>query len=131
SGTHFYNSGSPINIVNANNFNTFSSRQNALYMDQVQNGYLGWVAERENPNWLGDDRFFVDASHFGVQDADALGRTRPGDATRFNKHARTQWNLSENYSLAKSFDFTEDFRLDFRFEAFNAFNRARFNTGST
>jgi len=39
--------------------------------------------------------------------------------------------LNENLSLAKSFPIHEQIRLDFRAEAFNAFNRVRFGTGST
>src|SRR5690606_32739035 len=104
--THFYNSGGPVALVNANNFNTFASRMNALYMDQT-NGYDGWVVEHKNPNWLGDDRYFVPASTFGQQSATALGRTRPGDATRYNPKARTPWDLVENFSLAKTFNVNE------------------------
>ena len=56
------------------------------------------------------------------------GARRPGEV---NGHARTQWNLTENFSLAKSFRFTEQLKLDFRWELFNAFNRSHFSTGST
>lgn len=127
-GTQFYNSGAPIRLVNANRFNTFAGRQDALYMDQAGT-YEGWVVNHDNPNWLGDDRYFVPSSFFGNQSATELGRTRPGDATRFNARARTPWDMVENFSLAKSFNFTERFRADLRWEAFNAFNRSVFQTG--
>jgi hypothetical protein len=39
--------------------------------------------------------------------------------------------FEENFSLGKSFNFTESTRVDLRWEIFNAFNRARFNPGST
>ena len=126
--THFYNSGAPLQLTNANTFNTFAGRMNALYMDQTGT-YDGWVAEHDNPNWLGDDRFFQPSSFFGQQNTTALGRTRPGDATRLNPKARSPWSLVENFSLAKSFNFTESIRLDLRGEAFNAFNRSLFQTG--
>ncbi len=50
-----------------------------------------------------------------------------GDATRFNPLVRGFPGLNENVSLGKSFQFTERFRLDFRAEAFNLFNRTVFS----
>jgi hypothetical protein len=55
---------------------------------------------------------------------------RLGNTTRHNPKARTFPNFSENYSLAKSFVISESKRIDFRWEAFNMFNRSRFVTGS-
>ena len=46
-----------------------------------------------------------------------------GNAPRFNGKARRPSNLNENVSLQKSFQFTERFRLDFRWEVFNVLNR--------
>ena len=40
-------------------------------------------------------------------------------------------NYNENLSVSKSFPIREQMRVDFRAEAFNAFNRVRFGTGST
>ena len=54
-----------------------------------------------------------------------------GNLTRFNPKVRYFPNLNENISVAKSFVIHEQVRLDFRAEAFNAFNRVRFGTGST
>ena len=39
--------------------------------------------------------------------------------------------MSENVSLAKTFNITERLRIDLRGEAFNIFNRTIFGTGST
>ena len=50
-----------------------------------------------------------------------------GNETRFNPKARGFGGLNENVSLAKSFRLTEKFRLDFRAEAFNMFNRVVFS----
>lgn len=130
SGIHFYSSGPPIGFTNANTFNAFSSRANALYMDQVGT-YDGWVAEHDNPNWRGSDRYFQPSTFFGNQSATGLGRRQPGDATRFNPSARRAWSMTENFSLAKTFSITEVIRIDLRWEAFNAFNRSLFNPGST
>jgi hypothetical protein len=40
-------------------------------------------------------------------------------------------NLNENLSLAKTFSVTERFRVDFRAEAFNVFNRVVFGGPQT
>jgi len=129
-GIQIYASGAPLMLVNANTFPIDAWRLNALYMDQVRT-YENWVAMPEHPNWRGGDRYFQPASFFGEQSALKLGRTRPGDATRYNPKARNQWNVAENFSIARSFRVIESMRVDFRFEAFNAFNRSRFDTGST
>lgn len=49
-----------------------------------------------------------------------------GNATRYNPLVRLFPNLNENVSLGKSFQIVERFRLDFRAEAFNLFNRTVF-----
>ncbi len=54
-----------------------------------------------------------------------------GNVTRYNPKVRSFPALNENISLAKSFAFGEQRRVDFRWEAFNMFNRHRFGTGST
>ncbi|MDX1980478.1 MAG: TonB-dependent receptor, partial [Bryobacteraceae bacterium] len=118
-GIQLYSSGFPIGLVNSINYLVFNGRSAA----QVP-GYDGWIVNHENPNWKGSDRFFQPNTFFGPQ-----LNTRLGNSTRFNPKARTPWGLQENFSLAKSFRFTEDIRLDFRVEVFNAFNRSRFDTG--
>ncbi|MFN0086617.1 MAG: carboxypeptidase regulatory-like domain-containing protein [Blastocatellia bacterium] len=91
----------------------------------------GWVADApSNPNYRATTGFtsyytpvcsiaaFCNASGVVVPQTNTLG-----NAPRFNSHARRPSNLSENASLQKSFNFTERFRLDFRWEVFNIFNR--------
>jgi hypothetical protein len=54
-----------------------------------------------------------------------------GNMTRFNPKVRNFPNLNENLSIARTFPIHEKTQLEFRAEAFNAFNRMRFGTGST
>ncbi|MFN9428925.1 MAG: carboxypeptidase regulatory-like domain-containing protein [Acidobacteriota bacterium] len=87
--------------------------------------YDGW-----QPAWKGDgfdpavDRR-LDRAAFPAQ---PIGF---GNATRFNPRLREFPNLNENISLGKTFQLKERFRIDFRAEAFNLFNRTRFGNGST
>jgi hypothetical protein len=117
---HVYTSGTPVELTNNNNYNIFNGRAAATV-----SSYEGWTTDLENPDWKGSDRFFQAKSFFGAQPTDRLGNT-----TRQNPKARTFPNFSENYSLAKSFVISESKRIDFRWEAFNLFNRSRFETGS-
>jgi hypothetical protein len=48
-----------------------------------------------------------------------------GTATLRNPKMRTAWSLNENISVARTFQFTERLRMDFRWEAFNLLNRVR------
>jgi outer membrane receptor protein involved in Fe transport len=54
-----------------------------------------------------------------------------GNATKYNPKVREFPIFNENISVAKSFPIGESRRVDFRWEAFNLFNRVRFGTGST
>jgi hypothetical protein len=91
----------------------------------------GWVVDRpDNPNYRATTGF---TSYFApvcsiAQFCNAAGQVVPqtntlGNAPRFNGRARRAALLNENASLQKSFNFTERFRLDFRWEVFNLFNR--------
>jgi hypothetical protein len=117
---HGYTSGTPLELTNNNSYNIFNGRAAATVST-----YDGWTTNLDNPDWRGADRFFQPKSFYGPQPADRLG-----DTTRHNPKARTFPNFNENYSLAKSFSLGETRRIDFRWEAFNMFNRSRFDTGS-
>lgn len=54
-----------------------------------------------------------------------------GNVTRHNPKARSLPIFNENISLAKKFTMSERFSLDFRWEAFNLFNRVQFSSGGT
>jgi outer membrane receptor protein involved in Fe transport len=123
-GTHVYASGYPLSLTNGINYNIFNGRSPA----QVTT-YEGWVAANDNPNWAGGDRYFAPRDSYApasIQSATVLG-----NATRFNPKAREPWVREDNFSVSRSFQFTEKIRMDLRGEAFNAFNRPRFNPGST
>ena len=69
---------------------------------------------------------YLSAAAFPAQPPGVLG-----NATRFNPLVRGFPNLNENVSVGKAFPFTERFRLDFRAEAFNLFNRTVFSNPTT
>ena len=48
-----------------------------------------------------------------------------GNGTKRNPKERSPWTLAENFSIARTFRFTERVKMDFRWEMFNAFNRVR------
>jgi hypothetical protein len=119
-GVHFYSSGYPIALGNSVSFPNFGGNRATV------TSHDGWIADHSNPDWKGSDRFFVDPSYFGPQPTDITGNT-----TRYNPKARMPWQNEVNFSVAKSFPIHESVRLDFRWEMFNAFNKPRFQTGST
>ena len=91
------------------------------------NTYDGWRGAQAKDKFDPQtDRFFQPASFFGPQ-----SNTIIGNSTRFNPKARQFPNYNENISVAKEFQITEKTRLDFRWEAFNLFNRVRFGIGPT
>ncbi|MBS1825158.1 MAG: TonB-dependent receptor [Acidobacteria bacterium] len=121
SAIQIYNSGNPIALARNNPLNIFNAGTRP-----VVDTYDGWRAPiagaKFDPNV---DRFLKPASAFPVQPVDF------GNATRYNPKVRSFWGLSENVSLAKTFNITESIRLDLRGEGFNIFNRTIFGTGST
>jgi hypothetical protein len=130
-GTHMYASGYPLALTNGVNYNLFNGRSPA----QITT-YEGWINTNDNPNWSGGERYFNNASAYAVDVNPTLAgvqqsNTVLGNATRFNPKAREPWVREDNFSVSRSFNFTERIRLDLRGEAFNALNRPRFNPGDT
>ncbi len=122
STTHFYSTGLPVTIGSGVSFPIFNGRNAA----QVP-GYDGWRGNQVTGNFDPQtDNFFQPKSFFGPQ-----SQTQEGNMTRYNPRLRQMGNYSENISVAKGFQITERFKLDFRAEAFNMFNRVRFGTGPT
>ena len=115
-----YTSGYPIGLARNNPLPLFNGATRPTITS-----YDNWRAA------IAGDKFdpavdkFLDKSVFPTQPAAF------GNATRFNPKVRAFPNFNENISLAKTFHFTESFRLDFRWEVFNIFNRTVFGTGNT
>ncbi|HEY6403635.1 MAG TPA: TonB-dependent receptor [Blastocatellia bacterium] len=124
SAIHVYTSGQPIQL--SGGAVGLGGRSAALVKTLD-----GWVTDApDNPNYratTGYTSYFAPLCSI-ASFCNAAGQVVPqtntlGNAPRYNGKARLQTNLRENVSLQKSFNFTERFRLDFRWEIFNVFNR--------
>jgi len=115
-----YSSGLPVGLTSGVNLPIFAGRQAATITT-----YDGWRGAQARDKFDPQtDRFFQPASFFGPQP-----NNRIGNSTRFNPKVRQFPNYNENISVAKEFAITEKMHLDFRWEAFNLFNRVRFGIG--
>lgn len=118
----FYSSGLPVGLSSGVSLPGLGGRTAATVA--TYDNWQGAVAHGSfDP---ATDRFFQPASFFGTQPKDRIG-----NSTRYNPRLRQFPSYTENLSLAKTFSFTEQIRLDFRFEAFNVLNRVRFGVGPT
>jgi hypothetical protein len=130
-GIHVYTSGQPIQLTGG--AVSLGGRSAALVQTLD-----GWVRDvPSNPDYRATTNYtsyFVPVcqiaiSAFCTPNSSGPGgvvqsqTNRLGNAPRLNGLARRPSNLNENASLQKSFQFTERFRLDFRWEVFNLFNR--------
>jgi hypothetical protein len=128
SSIHYYSSGQPIGLGTNYSIPIFAGR-NVPYITS----YDGWRATPKNGSFDPSvDNFFVpfQSGPFPNQGT-GTALNAIGNSTRYNPKVRQFPNLNENLSLAKSFAIRESTRIEFRAEAFNAFNRVRFGTGST
>jgi len=129
SSIHFYSSGQPIALASSYSLPLFAGR-NIPYVTS----YEGWRAPTAGGSFDPSvDNFLVPYKTVPFPEQ---GTGTPlngfGNVTRYNPKVRQFPNYNENISVAKSFPLPrEGMRLDFRAEAFNAFNRVRFGTGST
>ncbi|MBM3813839.1 MAG: TonB-dependent receptor [Acidimicrobiia bacterium] len=115
-----YMSGFPIALSRNNPFPIF----NAVTRPTITS-YENWRAPLKGDSFdPAVDRFLV-VSNFPGQPVAF------GNSTRFNPLVRAFPNFNENISFAKSFPLGEARRIDFRWEAFNLFNRVVFGTGNT
>jgi hypothetical protein len=121
SGNAYYSSGLPLGLSTSNSMPLFSGG-----LRPIISSYDGWRPAPKN----GDFDPFVDRS---VQPASFFPAQPPntfGNQTRYNPKFRQFGNYNENISVSKTFQIKEQIRIDLRGEAFNAFNRVRFGTGS-
>jgi hypothetical protein len=85
-------------------------------------------------NWrapLRGDHFDPAVDRFLNRSAFPVQPTAFGNVTRLNPKVRQFPSFNENINVGKSFSLSERRRIDFRWEAFNLFNRVRFGTGAT
>ena len=121
SGIAFYSSGQPLGLSTTNGLPLFAGGNRPIISSY--DDWRGAVAgDQFDPSV---DRFVKPRDFFPAQPANTFG-----NQTRYNPKFRQFANLNENISIAKTFPFKEQIRLDFRAEFFNAFNRVRFGTGS-
>jgi hypothetical protein len=128
SGIHVYTSGQPIQLTGGG---IGLGGRSAAVVKTLD----GWFADQpDNPNYRpasGYTSFYAPVCSIAAF-CNASGQVVPqptifGQAPRFNGRARRMANLNENVSLQKSFNFTERFRMDFRWELFNVLNRVVFD----
>jgi hypothetical protein len=122
-----YFSGLPLTILPGYQLPLFSTGSNRMQVID----YNGWRAPTKG------DAFdpFIDSwwasGAFGRAPADTapsgakgwIPRDRFGSATVFNPKTRGPWMLDEAVSIARTFRFTENSAMDFRWEMFNVLNR--------
>jgi hypothetical protein len=121
SGIATYSGGQPAAISTSNGLPLFAGGNRPIIST-----YDGWRPEPRNGEFdPAVDRTIQPVSFFPAQPANVIG-----NMTRFNPKYRSNPIYNENIAVAKSFTFREGMRLDFRAEAFNAFNRVRFGLGS-
>jgi hypothetical protein len=121
SGIATYSSGQPRAITTTNGLPLFAGPNRPII-----NTYDNWRPSFANGDFEpAVDRTIQPASFFPAQPANTLG-----NMTRYNPNFRDFPIYSENISFAKTMPITEQVRLDFRLEMFNAFNRVRFGQGS-
>ena len=117
SATQAYNTGFPIGVT-ANGTLPIFNGTNRPYVTTYN-----WRAPLSGSSFDPNKDKYLDATVFPAQPVGVLG-----NAPRKNSLVRVFPNLNENVSLAKTFRITERFRVDFRAEAFNLFNRVVFGS---
>jgi hypothetical protein len=122
SGVQSYFSGFPIALARNNPWPIFNGGTRPTI-----NSYDNWRAPLRGSEFdPAVDRFLNPAVFPASAQPIAFG-----NSTRYNPRVRAFPNFNENISLGKSFALGESRHLDFRWEAFNLFNRVIFGTGAT
>ena len=125
SGIQSYSSGTPFGLGTTVSFPIFNGGNRPTVA--TYDGWRGAIAGGKFDPAV--DKFLQPVSFFGTQPTNLLGTN-----TRYNPKLRNWPGFNESYSLAKTIRFTEAKHLDFRWEAFNLFNRTQFGSlsgGST
>jgi outer membrane receptor protein involved in Fe transport len=117
SGTHRYQSGYPLGVGVNNTLPIFSGQRPVCIAGANPRG--AWTGDPATSVYLNRDAFAVPAPFtFGT-----CGPTVPG--------LRGRPFFNEDFALSKHFRFRERLDAEFRFEAFNAFNRVVFSNPNT
>ena len=116
-----YFSGFPIALGRNNPFPIFNGTTRPTITT-----YDNWRAPLRGSEFDPAVDRFLDRSKFQIPQP-----TLFGNSTRYNPKVRAFPTFNENISIAKSFRLGESKRVDFRWEAFNLFNRVIFGTGQT
>lgn len=142
--THYYASGVPIGIGPGYGF--LPTAGNRLTILDYENWRTPIKGEKFDPFV---DRWFDCTQFQRVQQSSTapllnacgqpstgavkayVARDRFGNATTRNPKVRSPWFFNENISLARTFQFTENMRIDLRGEVFNLFNRVRWADPNT
>jgi hypothetical protein len=118
-----YFSGFPIALARNNPFTIFNGTTRPTI-----SSYENWRApikgDKFDPGVVAPVDRFLDISKFQLPQPIQFG-----NATRYNPKVRAFPNFNENISLGKVFPLGESRRIEFRWEAFNLFNRVVFGTG--
>ncbi|MEO7650249.1 MAG: TonB-dependent receptor, partial [Bryobacteraceae bacterium] len=118
SGIQSYFSGFPLALTRNNPLTIFNGGTRPTV-----NGYDNWRAPLKGDSFDPQVDRFLERSVFPAQPIAF------GNVTRYNPKVRVFPSFNENISLGKSFPFFgESRRIDFRWEAFNMFNRVVFGT---
>jgi hypothetical protein len=120
SAVQSYFSGFPIALARNNPWPVFNGATRPTI-----SGYDDWRAPIRGEQFDPAVDRFLDISRFQIPQP-----VQFGNSTRYNPKVRAFPMLNENISMAKSFGLGESRRIDFRWEAFNLFNRVVFGTGS-
>ena len=117
-GIQTYASGTPLSVGTTVSFPIFNGTNRATVPT-----YDGWRAPVKGSKFdPSADTFLQPASFFGPQPTTGFG-----NETRYNPKLRYWPGFNENFSLARTIPLKgEAKRLDFRWEAFNLFNRTQF-----
>jgi hypothetical protein len=115
-----YNSGVPIGVTSNGTLPIFNGTNRPMVTT------YDWRAPISGSSFDPNKDKYLDPTVFPAQPVGILG-----NAPRKNSQVRVFPTLNENLSLAKTFAVTERFRIDFRAEAFNVFNRVVFGGPQT
>ena len=130
---NLYSSGTPVQITTSNTLPIYAPGDaGATRVAPYVTSYTGWQPSYPNGFDPSVNNFFVPygTGPFPTQGS-GTALNLIGNSTRYNPKLRLFNNLNENISATKTFPIKEQFRVEFRAEAFNVFNRVRFGTGST